>query len=160
MRSGSGAELPPTQAVRDLIVVSVLATVLGPFLIWGMVGTLLAATTVGQRERLAPAFFALCMNCAFVASIGDLAAAAFVHLKNPASFASFGKVVLAAPFTLVSLRPNGSERELVFLGYWDPDQFWSASGCSATRRETGEDAARAVAGSPSESPWRLRSSWS
>ncbi|MEO6991868.1 MAG: hypothetical protein ABI346_09925 [Candidatus Baltobacteraceae bacterium] len=124
---GTSAGLPATQAVRDLVLVNVLATVLGPLVIWGLVAGLLAATTLGQRDRLGyAAFFALCMNCAFVGSLGDFVGAAFIHVRDPASFASFGKILLAAPITLASLRPHGSERELVFLGYWDPTKLWSA----------------------------------
>ena len=126
VKTGAMAGTAATQAIRQIILLNVLATVLGPLFIWALVAGLLAATTIGQRDgHKYAAFFALGMNCAFVASLGDLAGAAFVHFRDPESFGSIGRLLLAAPITLASLHPTGSERELTFLGYWDPTKVWS-----------------------------------
>ena len=125
--AGHAAAGAPLPAAYDLLA-RVGFTLILPLAVWGFVATLLTATTLGRGERRPnySAFLALGLTCAFVSTFGDLIEAICVRLRDPASFASPAAVLLAAPITLASLRPAGSDLEVSFLAFWDPTRLWAA----------------------------------
>jgi hypothetical protein len=118
---------PAPQAIRQAMLVEGIWRVLGPLFAWGFVATLLAAATIGLRNPSSTwtTFFSLAMNCALPAAIGGVVVALAVRFHSPATLRTASDLLLAAPISLASLRPNGSPREIAFLGYWDVFTLWS-----------------------------------
>jgi len=110
----------------------------GPFVLWGFVATLLTAVAItargGPAARAATAgaaaagfstYFALCVNCALPAELGQLLLSAATRLRDPATFRSPNDFYTVLPFSLAALRPHGSVPEIAFLSYWGLFTLWS-----------------------------------
>jgi hypothetical protein len=115
------------QAVSRWVELQVVWTVVGPFVLWGFVATLLAALAIVARGP-APSFamyFSLCMNCALPAQIGEVVYAVATRLRDPASFHTLNDLATVLPLSLAAFRPHGSPPEIAFLSYWDVFTLWA-----------------------------------
>ena len=112
--------------VRDFVAESVW-TIVGPFVLWGFVAALLSLCAMAMQAPLTTfaAYFALCVNCALPAEIGQFFISAATRLHDPASFRNATDVWTVLPFSLALLRAHGSLAEIAFLSYWNPFTLWS-----------------------------------
>jgi len=129
--AGGASASDVAQAVTRTFELMAIWTFAGPFVLWSFVGALLTAVAITARGAMgsrAPGFstfFALCINCALPAEIGQLAFYGATRLHNPATFRSPNDFYTVLPFSLAVLRPHGSVPEIAFLSYWGIFTLWS-----------------------------------
>jgi hypothetical protein len=119
--------LTTSQQAAVLLELNLAWAVLGPFVVYGFVATLLAAAAFGG-ERPAHAYaryFSLAMNVAVPASIGDLVTGVAVRFRDAASFHSANDLNTVLPISLAVFRPHGPSPEIAFLSYWTIFALWS-----------------------------------
>lgn len=115
------------QQAAVLLELNLAWAVLGPFVVYGFVATLLAAAAFGG-ERPAHAYaryFSLAMNVAVPTSLGDLITGIAVRFRDAASFHSANDVNTVLPLSLAIFRPHGPAPEIAFLSYWTIFALWS-----------------------------------
>jgi hypothetical protein len=118
----SAAEL--AKAARSALASQILSSLIAPLLMWNIAAmsvVLLARTGLAAYPRL----LALNAYGSIPAALGTVAFGLGLRLHPAGNFANVADLYRALPFSLAAFARHADERQLSFLGFWDPWQLWS-----------------------------------
>jgi hypothetical protein len=103
-----------------------LSSLIAPFLMWNIIALSVALFVRGDAPLAAyPRLLALNAYGNIPAAFGMLAFGIGLSLHPAGTFASVADLYHAVPFSLAAFARHADDRQLSFLGFWDPWQLWS-----------------------------------
>lgn len=120
----TAAEL--TKSARLALASQVISSLIAPILMWNIAAVSVALLARKETPLASyPRLLALNAYGNIPAALGTLAFGIVLRLQPPGNFATVADLYHAFPLSLAALVRHADERQLSFLGFWDPWQLWS-----------------------------------
>ncbi len=127
--SPGGAARPAAElakAARQNLAEQAISSLIAPLLLWNVAAIGVALFARGDAPLAAyPRLLALNAYGSIPAALGTLAFGIGLSLHPAGNFATVADLYHAVPLTLAAFARHADERQLNFLGFWDPWQLWS-----------------------------------
>lgn len=103
-----------------------LSSLIAPLIMWNIAAMSVALLARGDAPLAAyPRLLALNAYGNIPAALGTLAFGIGLRLHPAGNFASVADLYHAVPLSLAAFSHHAGDRQLNFLGFWDPWQLWS-----------------------------------
>jgi hypothetical protein len=114
-----------TQAVQAALYGVTVEQFIEPLILWSIGACLMWIASMEAPQRVLGPFISLNANAGVPVAVGGLLLAIAVRMHDPAGYKNIGDLLLALPDSLASLQPHATERQLMFLSFWNIFQVWA-----------------------------------